>query len=205
MKRISRHFPLILLVLILISLQIACGLSPSAVVSDLGSIDCAKKGGVWRQSVNNSGELEEWCDTTVKPTATIKDPETTEECIASKTNYHWSYEDLKSSNGTGGLSCNARLLFTNEGNDPLLLMYYKSWDNNAMKFEGWKSYSLAPGGTHEKRVSRTVYTDGVITFDRVDRMLVLRDLPGCVKDYPSSSQASEWADAAENVDELPCP
>ncbi|MBA4420013.1 MAG: hypothetical protein C0391_02585 [Anaerolinea sp.] len=205
MNRDKQPYQVILLVLICIFVQLACGLSPETAASDFGAIDCAAKGGVWRQETNQYGELEEWCERNVAPTATIAEPDTTAECLAARTVYHWSYEDFNSSKGTGGVACNARMVFSNRGSETLLLVLYESWDNNAMKSEGWKKYSLPPGGIHEKRVNRTIYTDGVMTFDRVDKMLVLRDLPGCVPDIPSLSLASEWADAAEYIDEMPCP
>jgi hypothetical protein len=205
MKRYQRPALIISIVFMLMCVQLACGLSPETAASDLESIDCAAKGGIWRQAANTNGDLEEWCDTTIKPTATNAEPATTTDCTAKKTSYHWSYEELKSSKGTGGVTCNARMVFSNKGSEPLFLLLYESWDNNAMKSEGWKSYSLPVGSTHEKRVNRTIYTDGAITFDRVDKLLVLRDLPGCVKDIPSISQASGWADAAEDIYEIPCP
>lgn len=204
MKRSGQPAPMIFLMLMALSAQLACGLSPEAAVSDLGSIDCAAKGGVWRQEVDSNGRLEEWCDVNITPTPINSAPETTSECIAPKTTYQWSYEDLKSSSGTGGIACNARLVFVNAGSDPVRLMLYESWDNNAMSSSGWENYSIPPGGIHEKRVSRTIYTDGVITFDRVEKMLVIRDLPGCVEEIPSISQASEWADAAEEIDDISC-
>lgn len=205
MKRDRQPALCIFLVLLIACVQLACGLSPETAASDLYSIDCAAQGGVWRQAVDANGELEEWCDTKITPTATNAGPETTTECLAAKDSFHWSYVDFKSSKGTGGVTCNARMIFSNRGSEALLIVLYESFDNNAMKFEGWKSYQLLPSGELEKRVNRTIYTDGVITFDRVDKMLVLRDLPGCVKDIPSISQASEWADAAQNIDEITCP
>jgi len=189
MKNINPRLRIILIALVVISLQLACRNNPVSSLFDIGFQDDYGMG-----QPDISDQIKDAGEALLPTTPVYTDPQTPTECVAAKTAYHWSYEDNIISRGTGGVTCNSRMLITNTGSEPLLLMLYESFDNNAMKFEGWKSYSLPPGSIHEKRVSHTIYTDGVITFDRVDKMLVIRDLPACVKEIPSISQAAEWPD-----------
>ena len=122
-----------------------------------------------------------------------------------KITYEWSYEDHQSASGTGGVTCNSTLRFKNLGPEPLLLVLYEHWDNNAMNFAGWEDYSVAVGQEWEKHISKTVYFSGIMTFDRVEKMLVIRDLPGCVNNLPGDNTGAEWEAAAEYIDDIPCP
>ena len=192
----------LLAVAALLAVQLACG--SGEVYSSMDRLNCTTKGGTWRTEVDINGEVEEWCDTTVKPTEGNTEPQTTGDCLVPHTGYEWSYENKQSSSGTGGTTCNGVFVFHNSGEDVVLILY-ENWDNNAMHSEGWHDYHVAAGETFEKRVSRTLYSDGVYTFDRVEQYVVLRDLPGCFGGVPDPTTAAEWAEAAEIIDELPCP
>jgi hypothetical protein len=126
------------------------------------------------------------------------------ECIAPSNSFTWSYEGLQSSSGTGGVTCSARFVFTNTGSEPLLLVLYMAFDNNKLKNERWGTYSLQPGESQEERVSRTNYTDGVVTFSRVDSILVVRDIPECSGLLTDDSQAV-WKAQSIPIEEISCP
>jgi hypothetical protein len=156
---------------------------------------CAMKGGTWNQEMAEDGEVYWKCEEPVAP------PEKT--CYASPTEYTWSYEDFNSSSGTGGVACHARFLFKNISNEHMYLILHTSWDNNAMSDSGWHSYSVMLDSEWEMPVSRTIYTDGVITYDRVDRLLVIRDTPECMD--LALNQEATWEEKAIFIDYIPCP
>ncbi len=204
MKKLGLFLALVLMIFS----QLACGI-PVA-VSALGEADCESKGGKWRHEADSNGRLEEWCEMPSKQQPTAQQPAATKrsepgDCFAPQKTYNWLYEDLRSSSGTGGLTCNGRFLFKNKSADPQILIIYTAWDNNKLKDSGWDSHPVPPGGVWEKKVSRTFYKSGVITFDRVERLLIIWDAPECTNLVPSASQATEWEARAEYLDEIPCP
>jgi hypothetical protein len=198
----GKRFHLFLVMVILT--QLSCATMASA----LDRINCQSKGGQWRQEANSYGDVEEWCE---MPSAqTGQQPAATQSgeagsCFAPQNTFNWSYEDLRSSSGTGGVTCNARFLFKNKSAESLTLIIYTSWDNNKMHASSWDSHQVPAGDEWEKGVSRTIYNSGVITFDRVERLLVVRNVPECVNIVPSMSQAATWEAQAEYLDEIPCP
>jgi hypothetical protein len=126
------------------------------------------------------------------------------ECLASGGAYTWTYEDFRQDSGTGGVTCNARFVFKNLGNKPLSLIVYAAWDNNAMQFMGWKTYLLKPGGVWEEKVSRTNYTDGTVTYSKVERILVVNVSPECAY-VTSNENQSIWDLHSQSIDEITCP
>lgn len=204
----KRELGLFLGLALLILNQLACEIP--VVVSDLNAVDCESRGGNWRQEVDSNGKLEEWCEMPTKQQPITQPPTDTQDneagdCFAAPNTYNWSYEDLLSSKGTGGVTCNARFLFKNKSAEPLNLIVYTAWDNNKLNDSGWDSHQVPAGGAWEKRVNRTVYFNGVVTFDRVERLLVIRVGPECAKIVPSMSQMAAWEAQAEILSEMPCP
>jgi hypothetical protein len=118
--------------------------------------------------------------------------------------YEWSYEDFRSTSGTGGVACNARFLVRNTGNEPLYLIVYTSRDNNAMRSNEWATYQLAPGDNWEGKVNRAIYNDGVVTFTRVDKIIAIRDTPECAATLADDGQAA-WEAYAQEIFEIACP
>ncbi len=221
MKRGQKRFLFPALALVVL-VQLAC--ETVTLGSGIGRVDCEAKGGTWRQEVRSNGEVEEWCelpptrrigtgdanDATSVPSQEGTTPPSAAEasaegkCVTPRDAYAWSYEDFRQSSGTGGVACNARFIFRNTSNEPLYLIVYTAWDNNAMQDKGWETYHLQPGGEWEERVNRTNYTDGVVTYSKVDRILVIRDAPECAGILSDESQ-STWEAQASYIDEFTCP
>ena len=148
-------------------------------------------------------------ETTLAPTPEKPTPASTPtagssaECIAPASAYAWSYEDIRSSSGTGGLTCNARFVFTNTGSESLSLVVYRAFDNGKLKNHSWGTYQVKPGEMYEERVSRTNYKDGTITFSGVDSLLVIRDVPACAGILGDGSQAY-WEAESTIIEDFPC-
>lgn len=221
MKRGIKQFLFLAFTLVLL-VQLAC--RSDTVVSGLGRVNCEAKGGTWRQEVGANGEVEEWCE--LQPTQQTANSDTNiatpvpsqegitptaspeaiveGECVVSKDTYVWSYQNIRQSSGTGGVTCNAQFVFNNTSNEAVYLIVYTAWDNNAMQNSGWKTYQVQPGGKWEEQVSQTNYTDGVVTYSKVERILVIRDAPECIGLLSDESQ-STWEAQALEIDEFTCP
>lgn len=124
-------------------------------------------------------------------------------CYSESSAYEWIYEDFRQNSGTGGVSCDARFIFTNNSNEVLNLIVFTDWDNNAMHESGWKVFMVKPGGSWEYKVSLTRYTDGSVTFSKVAKFLVLPNLPECGK-FLAEGNESFWDLQAVSVDDLVC-
>ena len=211
MNRKQKRFLLLALILILL-VQIAC--ETDTIFSAIDRFNCEAKGGTWRQEVINGIGLEEWCEmqpTQAPGTGGVNDatPTATKAivdaaCVGQGLAYDWSYQDYSKSSGTGGVTCNARFLFRNASNEPLYLVIYTAWDNNAMQDRGWETYQVQPAGEWEFRVSRTNYTDGVVTYSRVEKFLVVRDAPECAGILSTENQPI-WEAQATSIEAISCP
>jgi hypothetical protein len=189
-------------------------------------IECIVNGGTWRREFMPNGEIEDWCErATPEPARTstpIKVDEATAvptpqkptpaptpttgnsaECIAPANTYSWAYEDIRSSSGKSGITCNARFVFTNTGSESLSLVEYRAFDNGTLKNHSWGTYQLKPGETHEEQVNRANYKDGTSTFSRIDSLLVIRDVPACAGILGDDSQAY-WETQSTTIEDFPC-
>jgi hypothetical protein len=126
------------------------------------------------------------------------------DCVAAADTYAWSYENFKTSSGTGGVACNAQFTIRSTGAEPLYVLVFSAWDNNAMQDRRWETLQLQPGDQKEVHVSRTIYTDGVVTYSQVERVLAIRDAPECAGLLSTESQPT-WEAQALNIDPLACP
>jgi len=194
MRLLLLAFTLVLLV------QVAC-LAPEYYY-------CIITGGDW---VKESWEDIPWCDhgstipESISPIATNTPPiPESFECVAPANSYTWQYEDLHQQSGTGGTACNARLVFTSFSDKPLGLIVYTAWDNVSMQYEGWKTYHIEPGATWEERVSHVNYTDGTVTYSRVERLLVIMDVPACAHLFSDDNEPM-WTVEALTIEMIPCP
>jgi hypothetical protein len=124
--------------------------------------------------------------------------------VAPQDAYAWSYENFKTSSGTGGVTCNATFTIRSTGSEPLYVLMFTAWDNNAMQDRRWKTFQLQPGAEQEENVNRTIYTDGVVTYSAVEKLLVIRDAPECAGLLSTDSQPA-WEAQALSIDPLPCP
>lgn len=125
-------------------------------------------------------------------------------CVAAPEGYAWTYENFRQSSGAGGVACNCRLVFRNNWSEPVYLIAHTAYDNNKMSGQAWQRYRLEPGGQHDEQVNRTEYTDGVVTYSKVDKVLAIRDTPDCA-DYVADGADDFWEMQARPVDEMPCP
>ena len=128
----------------------------------------------------------------------------TENCVVPQHGYAWSYEDFRSSSGTGGVTCNAAFTIRNTGREPLYVLMFTAWDNNAIQDRRWQKFQLQPGGQREEDVSRTIYADGVVTYSRVESILVVRDTPECAGLLSTENQPA-WESQAVQINPLACP
>lgn len=209
-KQQKRSFLLVLILVFLV--LIACTNIEGSFL--LGTL-CETRGGTWREELNRETfELREWCEPkSTPPTVPVEDNvfDIFRSCIVPEDSYSWSYEDYNSSSGTGGVTCRARFLFKNTSDKPVRLYLYTSWDNNTMNFTGWDQYSVQPESEWEKPVNHTIYSTagGGVTFDRVNRMVVLWDSeecrvgPGDIGEVPED--LDEWLDATPILNDIPCP
>jgi hypothetical protein len=127
------------------------------------------------------------------------------ECLASRDAYTWSYEEIEEIGGSGGTICKAKFVLTNAGAEPLHVVAYETYDNGTMKGQQWSHHPLAAGEKWEQMpVGRTVYNDGVVTYNWVAKVLVLRDVSECEKLRFEESQPF-WEAQALSVEELACP
>jgi hypothetical protein len=187
----------------------------------LMGIECEATGGTWQRLESSDGQVAFWCtdSATLELNPSNNDngpvPEETAalpaadagqagECLAPQGVYTWAYEDFRQDSGSGGVVCSARFVLKNLSNDPLSLKIYTAWDNQAMQFTGWKSYSLQPGTTWEQNVSRTNYTDGAVTFLKVEHILVSYDTPACAALFSEENQSS-WETQSIPIEEIACP
>jgi hypothetical protein len=169
-------------------------------ISWFEALSCTSMGGTWYAEGPEGAMCEKMQN---QPLAST--PATAEnECMASKEAYAWSYEGYRKSSGTGGILCNAGFVFMNNSNEPLYLISYEGWDNNAIQQSGWQKYQVQTHGTLELKVSKTFYFDGVVTFSRLERFLVIRDVPACAN-LLFDENRSVWDAQAVNIDEIPCP
>lgn len=221
MKRGLKRFVFLAFTLVLL-VQLAC--RADTFISAMDKFNCEARGGTWRQQVRSDGELAEWCERQPTPqtgtgdanqTATVPtqegstppvsiEPIQEVECYAPKDTFAWSYQDFQKSSGTGGVTCNARFVLSNASNEKVYLIVYTAWDNNTMKDSGWDTHQVQAGGEWGMKVSRTDYTDGVITYSKVGRILVIRDAPECAGILSEESQ-STWEAQALDIDEFTCP
>jgi hypothetical protein len=170
-------------------------------------IKCEAKGGIWQQSYDEEqDEVYFSCEAPPPPVPT-PDRSDISGCMVYEPAWSWEHENFRSSSGTGGVTCNAKFIFKNNSTEPVILVLKTAWDNNAMKAEGWYTYSVQPVSSWETQVSRTFYTDGVTTFDHVLRLLVIEDSPACNRYVLSDDQATQvmWEEKAIFVDLIPCP
>jgi len=224
MNNVRRRYWILVFILVVLA-QIACG----TVTSAIGRFECDVKGGTWRQEVRSDGEVEEWCESTPtqasatqavttqeikteKPTPTKKSNDNSQPpvvdgmevlCMPPEDDYSWSYEDFKTSSGTGGTTCNARFVFKSLSNEPLVLIVHTAMDNNEVQESGWNTYNLPAKGEWEEKVNQTNYKDGVVTYFKVDRLLVTRDAAECMFIIFNDNQAI-WDQKAYYVDEFTC-
>jgi len=101
------------------------------------------------------------------------------------------------------VTCNAEFLFRNTGSDTVNLIVHTAWDNNAMQSSKWATYQVQPGNEWAGHVDRTNYTSGVVTYSKVDRILVIRDMPECISMLVDASQP-KWEVQALYIDEFTC-
>jgi len=194
---------LLLILMLVFSAMLACDRGDLFIKK----IQCEAKGYIWQQVYNEEeGEYYYSCNPPPLPTPT-RDVNTITGCMVSELDYSWAHENFRSSSGTGGVTCNAKFIFRNNSNEPVIAVMKTAWDNNAMNDEGWHTYSVPAGGEWETPVSRTFYNDGVTTFDHVLRLLVIRDIPACrryvLTDDPTAQAL--WEEKAIFIDLIPCP
>jgi hypothetical protein len=156
----------ILLGLLMLSfLQYACGGMPR----DFGRVS------TWQPAAPSLPTATPKATTMVTPAAA----RTGVNCNVPRKAYDWSYQNRKQTSGTGGIACDAVFVFTNHFPETVRLIVKTDFDNNAMKWEKWSLFSIAPGGTWESKVSRSEYKSGVITHNGVLSVLVFRDAQEC--------------------------
>ena len=124
-------------------------------------------------------------------------------CYSESSAYEWTYQDTRQNSGTGGLACDARLVFRNNSSELLNLIVFTDWDNNAMHESGWKVFMVESGDSWDYKVSLTQYTDGSVTFSKVTKFQVIRDLPEC-RLFLTEGNETFWDLQAVSVDELVC-
>jgi hypothetical protein len=125
-------------------------------------------------------------------------------CVLPEERYSWTYDQCESESGSGGVACNADFVFHNEHVDPVYLIVHTAWDNNAMKSDKWASYLVQPGEEWISHVSRSVYKNGDVTYQTVDRLLVVRDLNDCRFLLAEEEGRPIWEANAVMIEELAC-
>ena len=145
----------------------------------------------------------------LQPTQTIKVPTVPPEprlCVAYKEDIAWGYEDLNTSSGTGGTTCSAELTMRNNSNERLVFELYTLFDNGYGETANWKGYPVEPGEKTSVQVSKANYKDGTITYNKVQYILAVRDVPECWFFLTDEAKKGlSYGLLAVQVEEMPCP
>ena len=143
---------------------------------------------------------------TALPTETAPQPsqQPLNACLISAGQSSWQYEDVRQDSGTGGTTCNARLVIKNRSDKTISLIAYTAWDNNAMQFNGWKKFLIQPGSQWEERVSLVNYIDGTITYSKVEKILLVENSAACAYLLPDGNE-SLWESQSQVIEPIPCP
>lgn len=117
--------------------------------------------------------------------------------------YAWNREGAQSSSGSGGSWCRWMYTVRNTGDQPLVALLLTRYDNGSMQGERWERFTLAPGAEDAFQVGKADYVSGADTFDLVDRMLVVRDVPEC-RELLSDDQKPMWLTMASPAADFTC-
>lgn len=193
----SHHFSIGLAACLLILVQLACYSGPS------NAAECEKEGGIWVEDPGLGNKASGYCEHPATPTG-ADDLPSTPSCILPASSFTWSYEELTDNSGSGGKACFAWFVFNNTSDQPIRLEAFTDLDNNAMRISKWNTVQLQPGEAWKERVSRTEYTDGVVIYVKVVRLLVIDDSNECAHLFGQENQ-SFWESNSQPIDELVCP
>ena len=128
-------------------------------------------------------------------------------CVASpeayEVAYTWNREGEQRWSGSGGSGCRWMYTVRNTGGEPLIALLLTRYDNGTMQGDRWERFNLAPGAEDAFQVGKTDYVSGADTYDLVDRMLVVRDVPEC-QALLSDDQKPMWLSMASPATDFTC-
>ncbi len=137
------------------------------------------------------------------------------ECLASPDMYTWTHTMVSKDEGSRGWKCQGKLIVSNTSGQTLLIdphldvsagtsssdPWVEGEVTSGEQYHDWHHQQvLAPGATYEFDSSFTAYDDGTYTYRQITRILLRRDLAGCLWFTPLDAEAAASSTAESSVD-----